>query len=285
MKKELQAKLTPKQLAFCREYPKDFNMRQALIRAGYSPHTVTRGGNLRVLQNPLIAAELQLVVKRNSDRCEMSLSKAMDEVNRIAFANHLDYFRIEDGSPIIDLSKITREQASAISEITTEEFAEGRGEDARTVRKIKFKLHDKLRALELTSKYLAIAEGVKELELMRQRLKAMSEQDKEAYFTNISDAAIAHGMQRGEPFDTAKIAGAHKKGTGEYRSLTYDRGGDTFENCSFNNVNLTKEQIKRTLEEHRTLCLSAGFDPESDSRVPLDESPVGTMRGARADQI
>jgi phage terminase small subunit len=62
----------------------------------------------------------------------------------------------EDGTAYVDLSNLTREQAAAISEIVTEEYVEGRGESARAVKRVKFKLADKQAALEKLGKVLGM---------------------------------------------------------------------------------------------------------------------------------
>jgi len=43
-----------------------------------------------------------------------------------------------------------------VQEITVDEYAEGSGEDVRLVKKVKLKLIDKIRALELIGKHLAM---------------------------------------------------------------------------------------------------------------------------------
>ena len=70
------------------------------------------------------------------------------ELGRIAFANLMDYMRIgPSGDPVLDFSNLTREQASALTEVTVDDYIDGRGENARDVRKVKFKLADKRAAL------------------------------------------------------------------------------------------------------------------------------------------
>jgi hypothetical protein len=65
-----------------------------------------------------------------------------------------DYMRVgPDGDPVLDCSKLTRDQAAALQEVTVDTYTNGRGDDAREVKRVKFKLADKLRALELIGKH------------------------------------------------------------------------------------------------------------------------------------
>jgi hypothetical protein len=60
----------------------------------------------------------------------------------------MDYMRIgPSGDPVLDFSKLTREQAAALTEVTVDDYLEGRGKEAREVREVKFKLADKRAAL------------------------------------------------------------------------------------------------------------------------------------------
>lgn len=61
--------------------------------------------------------------------------------------------RFEGGLAFADFSHLTRDQATAIQEIIIDEYVNGRGDEARKVRRIRFKLCDKLRALELLGRY------------------------------------------------------------------------------------------------------------------------------------
>ena len=46
------------------------------------------------------------------------------------------------GDPYLDFSALTRDQGSLLSEVTVEDFVDGRGEAARAVKRVKFKLHE-----------------------------------------------------------------------------------------------------------------------------------------------
>jgi phage terminase small subunit len=81
----------------------------------------------------------------------------VSELAKIGFANMADYMTVgTDGDPFLDFSKVTRDQAAALSEVTVEDFKDGRGEDARDVRRVKFKMHDKRAALVDLGKHLGL---------------------------------------------------------------------------------------------------------------------------------
>jgi phage terminase small subunit len=79
------------------------------------------------------------------------------ELKLLAFANIMDFMRIgENGDPYIDMSAMTRAQATALAEFTVDDYMEGRGEDAREVKRIRIKMHDKLRPLVELGKHLGM---------------------------------------------------------------------------------------------------------------------------------
>jgi phage terminase small subunit len=59
----------------------------------------------------------------------------------------------EDGVPMADFSKLTRDQAAALKEVTIDELSDGQ---SREVRRVKIKLADKLNALMLLAKFLGM---------------------------------------------------------------------------------------------------------------------------------
>lgn len=150
------ARLSPKQARFCREYLIDLNATQAAIRAGYSAHTADRQGH-RLLKHAEVKRAIAKGQNALAKKAEVTAEKVIAEMALIGFSNMQDFIRIsKGGDPIIDLSTLTRAQAAALSETIVEDFTEGRGEDARAVRRVKIKLHDKLTALVNLGKHLGL---------------------------------------------------------------------------------------------------------------------------------
>lgn len=149
-------KLTEKQKAFVREYLVDLNATQAAIRAGYSEKTARQAGH-RMLTNVDIQQAIQSALQKREQKLEITQQSVVNELAKIGFANMADYMRVgPGGDPALDFSKLTRDQAAALSEVTVEDFTDGRGEDAREVRRVKFKLADKRAALVDIGRHLGM---------------------------------------------------------------------------------------------------------------------------------
>lgn len=145
-------KLSPKQALFVSEFLIDRNATQAAVRAGYSKKTARSIGQEN-LTKPDIAAAIEAGEKAIADRNEISQDRVAQELALLAFSNLQDYMRAtSNGDPYVNFNELTREQAAALQEVTIENFSDGRGKDARDVRRIKFKLADKRAALGLVTK-------------------------------------------------------------------------------------------------------------------------------------
>lgn len=150
------AKLTPKQQRFVDEYLIDLNATQAAIRAGYSEKTARSIGEEN-LTKPDIQKAIQEARARLSIRTEITQDAVLKELAKLGFANMMDYMSIDkNGDPFVDFSALTRDQAAAISEVVIEEYKEGGGDDAREVKRVKFKLMDKRAALVDIGKHLGM---------------------------------------------------------------------------------------------------------------------------------
>ena len=93
-----------------------------------------------------------------------TIERIVSELAKVGFANMGDFLKATTGGdPFFVYAELTDEQKAALAEVTVEDFKEGRGEDARDVRRIKFKLHDKLGALEKLGKHLGMFKDKVEL--------------------------------------------------------------------------------------------------------------------------
>jgi phage terminase small subunit len=148
-----QRRLTKKDI-FARHYLETLNATNAAIESGYSAKSAYSQGS-RLLRD----ARVQELIKRKRDeqmeKLDLRPYKVLRELSLLAFSNMQDYIGVnERGQAYIDLSKVTRDQAAAIQEITSEEFMDGSGPDAREIRKTRLKIAGKRDSLELLGKYL-----------------------------------------------------------------------------------------------------------------------------------
>ena len=79
------------------------------------------------------------------------------ELCLIGFSNMADFVvAYEDGPATLDFSNMSRVQAAAIQEFVVDEYMDGRGEDARPVKRTRFKLADKKGALVEIGRHLGM---------------------------------------------------------------------------------------------------------------------------------
>lgn len=150
------SKLTAKQARFVDEYLIDLNATQAAIRAGYSKRSAGQIGEEN-LKKPEIQKAIQDAQQKRSERTEITQDRVLQELAKIGFSNMMDYVTPTDsGNLVTDFSKLTRDQAAAISEVTVEEYVEGKGDAARDVKRVKFKLSDKRAALVDMGRHLGM---------------------------------------------------------------------------------------------------------------------------------
>lgn len=133
-----------------------FNGERAAIMAGYSEKTAGSQAS-RLLKDVNVRAFIDKELDRTAKRIDITADRIIQELARIGFSNMMDYVRLtSQGDPLIDLSQLTRDRAAAISKIVIEDYVEGRGEDAREVKRIRFELHDKRAALIDLGKHIGL---------------------------------------------------------------------------------------------------------------------------------
>ena len=162
MAERTEAKLTAKQEAFYREYLETGNATEAYRRsyntAGMKSETVNRCA-FDLLNHHKISARLAAnsakMLQIAEDRYQVTQERVLRELALLGFSNMMDYVTPQqDGTAYVDLSKLTRDQAAAISEVTVESYTEKDGESVIPVKRVKFKLSDKRSALVDLGKHL-----------------------------------------------------------------------------------------------------------------------------------
>lgn len=151
---ELPALKSLRQERFAQELAKGKSAREAYELAGYRPHKA-HGNRLR--NQPAIQKRYNELISASVQRTEVTAAGVINELAHIAFANFADFMKVgPDGQPRLDFGALTRAQASALVEVTVDEYKTGRGVEARDVRRVRFKLGDKRAALADLCKLLGL---------------------------------------------------------------------------------------------------------------------------------
>lgn len=151
-------RLTEKQQKFCEIYVETGNAseayRQAYSANGMSPSAINVNA-AKLLKNTKVALrvrELESVkaqaTQKAAERLEITMSRVLEELARIAFANVRDFVRIDDdGLAYVDLTDVPREKFAGVMEINTSELKAGRDKNAPIILKTRLKLANKIAAL------------------------------------------------------------------------------------------------------------------------------------------
>jgi phage terminase small subunit len=123
----------------------------------------------RLMKNDEFVARIAETHELAAQDAVMTANEVLQELTIIARANMQDFMRAgPDGDPYLDFSRLTRKQAAALQEVTVDTYVEGHGDDAREVKRVRFKLAGKIIALELlgkhhvmfTERHLHVHEGI-----------------------------------------------------------------------------------------------------------------------------
>ena len=136
---------------FCAEYVKDFDASRAARAVGV-PEKSAKVTAWHWLREPVVRKEMARLYSRHERDAEVTVKRVLAELSLVAFSNIEDYVSVNgDGELSVDLSGMTHEEAAAVSSVETSRFLD---DDDRMTTTVKFKLYDKLRALELLGKHL-----------------------------------------------------------------------------------------------------------------------------------
>lgn len=143
--------LLEKQKRFCEEYIVDLNGTQAAIRAGYSEKSAKQLASM-LLTHANIQAYLGKLRAEQQERTKVTADRVVEELARIGFADMRHF--INERGRVRSIQDLDTEQSPVISEIRTETRLVGE----QLVEITKFKLHDKVQALNLLGRHLGMFE-------------------------------------------------------------------------------------------------------------------------------
>lgn len=156
--------LTPKQKMFADEYLIDLNATRA-YKVAYpktkKDATAAQAGS-RMLRNVKVVAYIDERMKEREKRTEITQDMVLKELAKLGFFDIRKLF--DDSGKPLDITGLDNETAACIAGLEVMDVYEGDGEDKEFVGYIKkYKLSDKLKALELIGRHLGMFKDKLEL--------------------------------------------------------------------------------------------------------------------------
>ena len=164
MAKTLSSELTDMQAAFVAHYLICLDAAKAARKAGYAPANAGIQGH-QLLKHPLISEEIARRQKARAKRLEISSENVLRELARIGFSDlrNVADWHPDTGVSIRPADEVDDDASATIAEMTeSRQVMRGRG--GETVNsKIKVKLHDKVRALDLIGRHIGLWKEAQDL--------------------------------------------------------------------------------------------------------------------------
>lgn len=166
--------LTLKQKRFVAEYLLDLNATAAAKRAGYSEKTACEQA-ARLLANVKVQTAVQEAEQARQERTEITQDMVLREMSKLAFFDIRKMFD-KNGKPL-DISALDADTAAALVGLDVQDVTDNDGNYVGFVKK--YKMADKIRALELLGKHLGAWEprdkqqtAVEDLAALAEKLRA-----------------------------------------------------------------------------------------------------------------
>ena len=149
--------------------------RRAAKRLAKRPEIIERVQAIRDVQARIRAEATKLAIERSA----INKERVAVELGRIGFSNMMDYMRVgPSGDPVLDFSKLTHEQAAALTEVTVTDAG-----------KIRFRLGDKRGALMDIAKLFGWIVERRENKIVDE-FENMSDADLEAWLDERANARV-----------------------------------------------------------------------------------------------
>lgn len=149
--------LTPKQKIFADEYLIDLNATRAYKMAypNVTKEETAAAAGARLLRNVKVEEYIQERMKDREKRTEITQDMVLKELAKVGFFDIRKLF--DDSGKPLDITGLDNETAACIVGLEVMDIYEGTGEDKEFVGYIKkYKLSDKLKALEMIGRHLGM---------------------------------------------------------------------------------------------------------------------------------
>ena len=156
--------LSPKQSKFCAEYVRDYNGRQAAIRAGYSPKTAQEQAS-RLLSKVKVQKEISRRESRIENKVIISKDKILRELSKVGFSNVSDHLTIDEAGCVqaVGLDQLPPGASAAIKKVkerrvikTVQGTKDKPDGDQILESTLEYELHDKINPLVQMGKELGM---------------------------------------------------------------------------------------------------------------------------------
>ena len=156
--------LTPKQKIFADEYLIDLNATRA-YKVAYPKvrkDESARVNGSKLLTNTNVVAYIDERMKEREKRTEITQDRVLQELTKLGFFDIRKLF--DDSGKPVDISMLDDDTAACIAGLEVVDYFEGAGEDREFAGYVKkYKLTDKLRAIELMGRHLGMFKDKLEL--------------------------------------------------------------------------------------------------------------------------
>lgn len=144
--------LSGQQQLFVAEYLIDLNATQAAIRAGYVVKGAPQTAYKLMCKVEIIDA-IALAMKDRSDRLKISQDRTLLEIAKRAYTGYSRFITVdESGNPKLNLTNCTTDELDCITDALTETVMDG----SERVRKVRIKIADNAKYLELLMRHLGM---------------------------------------------------------------------------------------------------------------------------------
>lgn len=155
--------INPQEEIFIAEYLSHFDAFKAARAAGFAKSVAANNASSWISLDgpkPQVARAIRTAIQARINRLNVTADVVVAELARLGLSNMGSFFKTtSDGTPYFAFEDLTEADTACIKSLTIEEFKDGRGEDARDVRKVKLELHDKKGPLLALARHLGVLAG------------------------------------------------------------------------------------------------------------------------------